>query len=214
MANDWVMTIGNQYYMNCCPCLLGRDMCTHVGESGTLGCLASCLCPACFQCYMGPKIAQRSGIDESVGSAICKTICCFTAPCYGGSIVAEYLKQRKVEASGQGRSDAGKGQWMVSIGDLYYGICCPCLLGGDVFEHLGKSWALGCLLRLFLPPCFVCYVGPEVAGLGEIPDSCGMAIFKTILPCTGVCYGQSVYVEYKYQKQQGIGASPSQMEMQ
>jgi len=212
MANDWVSTIPNQYYMHCCPCLVGMDMCTHIGESGILGCLGSCFCPCCFQCYMGTKIAEKSGIDESMGSAVMKTVCCFTSPCYGGSILLEYLKQRKLAASNN--TSAGKGQWMMGIGDFYYAMCCPCLVGKDMFEHVGKSGILGCLMRCFLPPCFLCCVGPPVADLGKIPDSCGMAIVKTICPCTGPCYGESVFVEYMYQKQLGIKASPSQMEMQ
>lgn len=214
MANDWVMTIGNQYYHACCPCLFARDMCSHVGESGMLGCLASICCAPCFQCYIGPKIAAKSGIAESLGSAVLKTVCCFTAPCYGGSIVLEYLKQRKLQASGKPLPEAGKGEWMVTINNQYYAICCPCLLGRDMFEHVGQSGALGCLMRLCLPPCFLCYVGPKVAALGEIPDSCGMACVKTLCPCTGECYAASVYTEYMYQKQQGNKASPGQVEMQ
>jgi len=209
MANDWTATIGNQYYMNFCPCLLGMDMCNHVGESGILGCVASCLFPCCFQCYMGPKIAQKSGIEEDMGSAVLKTVCCCTSPCYGGSIVAEYLKQRKL-----GQSGAGQGEWMVTIKDQYYAICCPCLLGRDMFEHVGESGTMGGLMRCFLPPCFLCCVGPKIAKLGDIPDSSAMAFLKTLCPCTGECYAASVYTEYMYQKQLGIKASPSQMEMQ
>merc|ERR1712107_390918 len=129
----------------------------------------------------------------------------------GGSIALEYLKQKKLQASGKTLPEAGKGEWMVTIRDQYYAICCPCLLGKDLFEHVGKSGALGCLMRLCLPPCFLCYVGPKVAKIGEIPDGCGMAIAKTLCPCTGQCYAASVYTEYMYQKQQGPKASQGQV---
>jgi len=211
MANDWAMTIGNQYYAHCCPCLFAMDMCTHVEGNGMLGCLASLCFPPCFQCYIGPKIAKKSDIAETTGSAVLKTICC--GPCYGGSIAVEYLKQRKLEAAGTPEK-AKTGAWMVTITDQYYALCCPCLLGKDMFEHVGESGALGCLMRCFCPPCFLCCVGPKVAKIGEIPDSCGMACLKTFCPCTGECYAASVYTEYMYQKQLEIKPSPGQMEMQ
>jgi len=206
---EWTMTIKNQYYANCCPCLLAMDMCNHIGGTGVLGCCFSLFFPPCFQCYMGQQIATKSEIEEGMGSAILKTICCCTAPCYGGTIVAEYYKQKKL-----GESTVGKGKWMVTIKDQYYAICCPCLLGKDMFEHVGESGVLGCLMRLCLPPCFFCCAGPKIAKLGNIQDSCCSAIMKTLCPCTGQCYAASIYTEYMYQKQLNINAASPQMEMQ
>lgn len=203
-----MMTIQTQYYMNCCPCLFAKEMCEHVEGNGTLGCLAACCCGPLFQCYIAPKIAKKSGFDESTASAVAKTVCCCTGPCYGGSITLEYLKQKKLA----GAADPGKGDWMVTISDWYYLMCCPCLVGRDMFEHVGQSRWLGCLTRCFLPPVFLCCVGPKIAAKGKIPDECPMPVLKTICPCTAQCYAGSVYAEYMYQKH--VKPQPGQVEMQ
>lgn len=215
MSNVWTLNIGNQYYANFCPCFLGMDMCAHVGGRGCLGCLFSCACPLCYQCYVAPKIAAKSGIDESMGNAVLKTCCCMG--CYGGSVVGEYFKQKKLnvpagEPSREGVSPDKK--WMIGIQDQWYAGCCPCCLAKDMYEHVGESGAVGCCLRWCLGPVFLCCVAPKIAKEGEIPESCAGAIFKTCCPCTGPCYATSVYVEYKFQQSTGLGKKPAQMEMQ
>merc|ERR1712039_154137 len=196
-----------------CPCLVGKDMFEHIGESGMVGCVTSCFCPMCFQCYMGPKIAEKSDIkDETMWSSILKTICPCTSPCYTASIGVEYMKQKKLNASND--TTSGKGQWMVTIKDQYYFFLCPCLVGKEMFEHVNKSGMLGCFLSIFLTPCFLCIAGQEIAKVEEIPETCGQAVLKTLFPCTSHMYGTSIYVEYMYQKQLGLKAKPAQMEMQ
>lgn len=95
---------------------------------------------------------------------------------------------------------------------IYVG-CCPCLLAKDMYEHVGESGAMGCLLRCFCPPCFLCCVGPKIAKVESIPDTC--TVGKVLCPCTGQCYATSVVAEYFYQKSVGIPAKgPGQIEMQ
>merc|ERR1712217_100988 len=190
------------------------DMCDHVGGSGCLGCLLSIACPACFQCGIAPKIAAKSGFEESMGNSVLKTCCCMG--CYGNSVVAEYYKQKKQntpagEPSMQNLKTTP--DWMINITDQWYAGCCSCLLAKDMFEHVEQPGWMGCLLRCLVPPVFLCCVGPKIAKKGGIPEPIPNAVLKTICPCTEVCYAASVYVEYKYQLSDKK-PSPSQMEMQ
>lgn len=215
MSKTWTLSIGNQYYSALCPCLLGMDMCDHVGGQSCLGCLFSCACPACFQCYVAPKIAAKSGIDESIGNSVLKTCCCMS--CYTGSVVSEYFKQKKLDVPRGEPPTEGLSRdknWMIGIRDQWYAVCCPCLLGRDMFEHVSENGMMGCLLRCFLPPCALCYVAPKIAKEGGLDESCFWAVLKTLCPCTGECYGASVYAEYKFQVSEGMGKKPSQMDMQ
>lgn len=219
MATDWTMTISQQLYSLCCPCLFAKELCESIEGNegnGMLGCLAGCFCPLCFRCYIAPKIAAKSGIEEDLGSAIMKTVCCCTSPCYGSSVALEHLKQKKLLALGD--STGGKGSWMVSIKDQYRAAFCPCLVGKDMFEHLGESGTVGCLARCFFGPCFFCYAGPKIAQLGSIEEDCSSAVLKMICPCTAPCYAGTVYAEYMFQAQLGLGAkaggAPPQVEMQ
>jgi len=215
MSNTWTMSIGTQYYNLFCPCLLGRDMCDHVGGQSCLGCLFSCACPVCFQCYVAPKIAAKSGIDESTCNAVLKTCCCMS--CYAHSVVGEYLKQKKLDVPKGTPPMDGLSQdkkWMIGICDQWYAACCPCLLGRDMFEHVSESGMMGCFCCCCLPECALCYVARKIAKEGGWEESCCSAVLKTLCPCTGQCYAASVYVEYKFQVSEGMGKKPSQMEMQ
>merc|ERR1712066_224491 len=207
------MGISDQYYAGFCPCLLARDMCDHVGGSGCQGCLFSIACPACFQCYLAPKIAAKSGIEESMVNSVLKTCCCTT--CYGNSVVGEYFKQKKDDVEKGKPPTTGLSptkNWVIGIQEQWYAGCCSCLLAKDMFEYVDESGMMGCFLRCFLPPVFLCCVGPKIADKGDIDESYVNAALKAVCPCPEACYAASVYVEYKYQKSED--KKPSQMEMQ
>lgn len=176
------------------------------------GCLAYICCTPCWTCHMAVRLAEKGGFKEGDMDAVLKTVCCCTAPCYMNSITLEYYKQKKAAAA----QHNPKAEWLVTIKDQYYAACCGCLLAKDMYEHVGESGSMGCLLRCICPPVFLCCVGPKIAKLENIPDSC--AVGKVLCPCTGSCYATSVVAEYFYQKKAGISANaragPGQIEMQ
>jgi len=193
---EWMLPCGVQCRMGFCPCLFQGDMCEHTGDGFVKGCLTGCLCPCCFQIYMGPKIAEMSGISHNMSDAVVNTCCC--GPCYGQTIAIEYLKQ--VKDKGQMVSN---NQWVMDIKQQLYAGCCPCMVGMDMFKHAGiEPSILGCCFN------WACITGPKIAEKGGIPETCGMAVLKCL--CVP-CYGTTVYTEYLYQKNKG--GSPKQQQM-
>jgi len=196
---DWMLTIGDQYYGACCPCLLGKDMCEHVGGNGLLGCFGSLLCPGVFTCVVAPKIAAKSGIDESLGGSAMKG--CFLPCCFSYQVGLEYYKQKQMLKAGKSEEQMkSANNWMVKLSAFPYMACCPCMLGGDMCKFYGSGYAVGCVGSICCSPCFLCMVGPVTAGRSKINHPFVNAVLLTLCPCTQPCYAQQVVAEYQRQK--------------
>lgn len=118
------------------------------------------------------------------------------------SLLDEHQKQQRF-AESRKEEVPGYGGWLVSLPDLVYAQCCPCLVGRDMCDHLGASGFKGCICSIVCPFCFLWDVAPKMARLSGVDAEC---VCMNLL-CFGHCFVCSVYTEYMWQKRRGMGAN-------